>query len=267
MIECMAMFKKTVLLTLTSLSLFASTSQPLDAESLKRIGLQIWRNESGGVLEGLTCWNAGEEFASLGINHNIWYPENIEKNFEEGFPLLIDFFKTQDVQLPGWLIEAKGCPWKTRGEFLAAQADPKMIELRQLLSQNIDLQIRFMENRLATFVDQLQSLSKEADIIKIHALIEALKQTPQGLYILLDYLNFKGTGLNPLERYHNQGWGLYQVLEHMEYPIASEKLIEEFVKSAKKILKTRVENSPAEREEERWMKGWTNRLNTYLQFS
>lgn len=261
------MLKKTILLALTSLSLFASTSENFDAESLKRIGLQIWRNESGGILEGLTCWNAGEEFASLGINHNIWYPENTEKHFEEGFPLLIEFFKSQDILLPTWLLEAKGCPWKTRGEFLAAHTDPKMIELRQLLSQNIDLQIRFMERRLSHFMDKLHSLSKDTDISKIQAQIDVLKQTPQGLYVLLDYLNFKGTGLNPLERYQNQGWGLYQVLENMEYPIPAEKLVEEFVKSAKKMLKTRVENSPPERGEERWMKIWTNRLNTYLQFS
>jgi len=35
---------------------------------------------------------------------------------------------------------------------------------------------------------------------------------PQGAYILIDYINFKGDGINKGERYQGKGWGLYQVL-------------------------------------------------------
>ena len=44
-----------------------------DAQALE-IGRRIWKNESGGTVSGLTAWNAGEQFASLGIAHFIWYP-------------------------------------------------------------------------------------------------------------------------------------------------------------------------------------------------
>ena len=38
----------------------------------------------------------------------------------------------------------------------------------------------------------------------------------RGLYVLLDYTNFKGEGTLKSERYKGQGWGLLQVLEHMD---------------------------------------------------
>jgi len=38
---------------------------------------------------------------------------------------------------------------------------------------------------------------------------------------------------------------------------------EEFAKCAKKVLQERVKNSPPERGEKRWLKGWFNRIDTY----
>ena len=37
----------------------------------KEIGRRIWMNECGGTIEGLTSWNKGEYFASLGLGHFI----------------------------------------------------------------------------------------------------------------------------------------------------------------------------------------------------
>src|SRR4051794_39519410 len=51
----------------------------------KRIGQKIWQNECNGTISGLTSWNAGEDFASLGIGHFIWYPEGRRGPFEESF--------------------------------------------------------------------------------------------------------------------------------------------------------------------------------------
>ena len=51
------------------------------------IGKKIWLNESAGKVEGLTAWNQGENHASLGIGHFIWYPKNHEGPFQESFPL------------------------------------------------------------------------------------------------------------------------------------------------------------------------------------
>ena len=39
--------------------------------------------------------------------------------------------------------------------------------------------------------------------------------TPAGVYALVDYVNFKGEGTAPAERYHGEGWGLLQVLDAM----------------------------------------------------
>ncbi|MGB2693511.1 MAG: hypothetical protein WBC96_13555, partial [Thermodesulfobacteriota bacterium] len=41
---------------------------------LEKIGQLIFINEGAGKVENLTTWNEGEEFASLGIGHFIWYP-------------------------------------------------------------------------------------------------------------------------------------------------------------------------------------------------
>ncbi len=35
-------------------------------------------------------------------------------------------------------------------------------------------------------------------------------QSPIGLYVLIDYINFKGEGTNIRERYNGQGWDWYR---------------------------------------------------------
>ena len=68
---------------------WAQTIELSDAQALE-IGRRIWKNESGATVKGLTAWNTGEEFASLGIAHFIWYPEGKQGPFEESFPKLAD---------------------------------------------------------------------------------------------------------------------------------------------------------------------------------
>ena len=70
-----------------------------DSQAL-RIGTKIWQNESGGTTAGLTAWNYGEDFASLGIGHFIWYPSGRRGPFEESFPLLLRYLETNDVKIP-----------------------------------------------------------------------------------------------------------------------------------------------------------------------
>jgi hypothetical protein len=41
-----------------------------DSQALE-IGKRIWKNECAGTVSGLTSWNGGEEFPSLGIAHFI----------------------------------------------------------------------------------------------------------------------------------------------------------------------------------------------------
>ena len=83
---------------------------------------------------------------------------------------------------------------------------------------------------------------------------------PLGQYALIDYLHFKGSGLNPAERYHNMGWGLKQVVAEM----LGEVSLQQFVEACTAVLDRRISNAPAERRESRWRAGWHNRLQSYL---
>ncbi|HIQ47189.1 MAG TPA: hypothetical protein EYH57_06160, partial [Sulfurovum sp.] len=85
----------------------------------------------------------------------------------------------------------------------------------------------------------------------------------RGLYVLLDYTNFKGEGTLESERYKGQGWGLLQVLEHMDPKVSNKQ--KAFAESASRMLSRRIKNSPPARGEERWRKGWNVRLKTYWQ--
>src|SRR3954454_9351316 len=80
-----------------------------DAE-LDRIGRRVWQNECAGTRDGLTSWNAGENFASLGIGHFLWYPKGLDAPFEESFPKLLRTFADAGVKLPAWLQPGAHCP-------------------------------------------------------------------------------------------------------------------------------------------------------------
>ena len=68
----------------------------------------------------------------------------------------------------------------------------------------------------------------------------------------MDYVNFKGEGVNPTERYRGQGWGLLQVLEAMP---ATGAPLPGFVKAADQVLTRRVANSPRARNESQVVAG------------
>src|SRR4051812_35088903 len=76
----------------------------LSDADVERIGKRIWQNECGGSVSGLTSWNSGEEFASLGIGHFIWYPAGETGPFEESFPPLVDWLRRSGAQVPQWLL-------------------------------------------------------------------------------------------------------------------------------------------------------------------
>lgn len=65
-----------------------------------------------------------------------------------------------------------------------------------------------------------------------------------------------------IESYNDHGWGLLQVLQRI--PPSSTQPVDDFVKAAKLVLVQRVENSPPERNEKQWLKGWFKRTETYI---
>jgi len=237
------------------------------SDDLHQVGLKVWQNECHGTLDGLVSWNPHEEFPSLGLGHFIWYPANALKKYEETFPALIEFLseklKNTEKTIPSWIKSKKGCPWKTREAFLQEARGKKVRELREFLADTLDLQIAFIFERYKEAEQQLLPHLTAAQKNQL----DTLKKSPQGIYALVDYINFKGIGLNPNERYRGQGWGLLQLLQNIPEETADEKLIDAFIVSGKKTLAKRIKNAPAQKGEERWLKGWYTRLESYGKFN
>ncbi|HEY0792727.1 MAG TPA: hypothetical protein VGD78_16815 [Chthoniobacterales bacterium] len=232
---------------------------PILPDAAERIGRRLWENESGGSVAGLTSWNAGEQFASLGIGHFIWYPRGRTGPFKESFPPLLRYFQAQGVALPAWLATAGGCPWPTRAAFLADRAGKRMEELRRLLATHVGLQAQFAVDRLKAAVPAMLACVPPDQREAVIRRFSSLASTAQGQYALVDYVNFKGEGTLATERYDGQGWGLLQVLERM----SDDPPLEAFSRAADQVLTERVRHAPPERHEERWLPGWRNRLATY----
>ena len=237
-----------------------------DADAL-RIGKKIWQNESNGTVAGLTAWNAGENFASLGIGHFIWYPQGVHGPFDESFPKLLAFARERDVAIPAWLNQSSACPWNSRGEFSGAQNSGRMRELRQFLSRTIDLQAQFMVARLQQSLAKMLDETAPVDRANVERQFARVASTPHGCYALVDYVNFKGEGVLHTERYRGEGWGLLQVLEQMHGSENGPSAAREFSSSAAATLRRRVQNSPPERHEARWLPGWLNRVHSYSENS
>jgi hypothetical protein len=242
----------------TSSSALSQSISVSDSQA-ERIGKRLWQNESGGTIAGLTAWNSGEDFASLGIGHFIWYPANRRGPFEESFPPLIQFLVSSGSPVPAWLKEAGACPWEGRAQFLAEQQSPRMKELRSLLSGTIGFQARFAALRLERALPKILEAAPTGDREKIKRNFYRVAAETGGLYALVDYVNFKGEGTLVSERYNGHGWGLLQVLEEM----GNGEATIEFSRAADKVLTRRVASAPGVRDEKRWLPGWRNRIRTY----
>ena len=237
----------------------ASTAALSDSQALE-IGRRIWKNECAGTVSGLTSWNKGEEFPSLGIAHFIWYPAGRTGPFEESWPGLARFLKTQGVPVEDWMLGA--CPWKNRDAFMADLDGPRLTALRAMLSKTVAAQARYAAMRMEAALPKMLAATTPAQRAKIETNFRRVAAEPLGFYALMDYVNFKGEGVNPAERYNDQGWGLLQVLETMP---ATGKALPEFARAADAVLTRRVHNAPPARNEAKWLPGWRNRLQTYLQ--
>ncbi len=242
------------LLAATSLSTAAISDRQAD-----EIGRRIWKNECAGTISGLTSWNSGEEFPSLGIAHFIWYPAGKRGPFEESFPGLARFLKARGESVADWMLGP--CPWASRGEFCAELKGPRLSALRQLLARTVPLQARFAAGRLDAALPKMLAAAAPGDRPAVEENFRRVAAEPLGYYALMDYVNFKGEGTSLTERYAGAGWGLLQVLAGMR---TTGPALPAFVRSADAALALRVKNSPPSRNEAQWLPGWRNRLQTYL---
>ena len=229
------------------------------------LGERVYQNECAGREACLTSWNEGEEFPSLGIGHFIWYPEDYDGLFAEAFPGLVRHLQASGVALPDWLTEAvtSGAPWPSREAFYADYDSPKMRQLRRLLATTQREQVEYIVQKFFSSLPDILAYFPASQRDNAAALVTELATStpPYGLYALIDYVHFKGSGLSPTERYHGQGWGLAQVLEAM--PETHGDLLQRYIDAAERVLTRRVANAPPERDEQRWLAGWHRRLQTY----
>ena len=165
------------------------------------------------------------------------------------------------VALPAWLA-GRDSPWPDRAAFVAAGADPRLVELRALLERTRSEQAGFILHRLERALAPILAAVPPGEQARVHADLEALAGTTGGLFALVDYVNFKGEGLRASERYRGEGWGLRDVLLAMS-PGDADSAPRRFAVGAEQVLRRRVANAPAARGEARWLAGWTVRVRRY----
>jgi len=243
--------------------------RPLEMPDLRAadyywIASRILDNETGGKLEYLAHWNDGEDFPSMGIGHFIWFPEGVDAPFDESFPTMLEYVKgevDECAPVPAWLAgdEVPDAPWPDKASFNAEGDSDRISSLREWLAKTAPEQSRYIVANFAARWNALELDNKDV----LTGILQRLLSTPRGLFAVIDYSNFKGIGSNPRERYAGEGWGLVQVLSDIDPSVSDAQLVERFSEAAADRLALRVANSPAERNEARWLPGWRQRTASY----
>lgn len=238
------------------------SSVRLTAAQKASIGRKIWQNESGGKVTGLTHWNDGEEFPSLGIGHFIWYPAGFNGRWTETWTEFVIYASSRGTPVPkvGRLAD---CPWPNKAAFMRDFNGPNLTGLRNWLAANIPVQTEFIAYKSRAALPKIMQAAPAGERARIKANYDKVATTPNGVYALVDYVNFKGDGTNPRETYKGQGWGLMWVLMEMRNVPSGPAAAVEFGAAAKRRLDLRIKNSPPARGEARWRAGWHNRCDSY----
>jgi hypothetical protein len=121
----------------------------ISSTEVRRIGDQIFQNESGGDVNKLIHWNKGENFASMGIGHFTWYPAGRKQSFGNTFPGMLTYLESRGVRLPQWIKHAKrsGAPWRTRSQLLRDKHNPQVQQLQRILFETRYLQAEYIMQR------------------------------------------------------------------------------------------------------------------------
>ena len=235
------------------------------AEELRITGDKIFKNETGGQIEKTVHWNVGEDFAAMGIAHFTWYPPGRATRYGNTFPGVLKYMTQRGAPPPAWIQFAavRGAPWFSREELFRVKHTPQIKQLEQYLYRTRGLQAEFIVERAKRALPRLVSKAPAHLKGKVAKNINDLANTPGGWYALIDYVNFKGEGLNRTGGYNGQNWGILQVLENMRPTQPGSTALNAFADSAYQTLVRRVRNAPAGKGEARWLPGWRNRTNTY----
>ncbi|MFZ1388495.1 MAG: hypothetical protein WBP46_05365 [Thiolinea sp.] len=255
----------TIPITTTQPITITSTGSQTSAQEMNPIGERIFRNETDGDASKLLRWNSQGNFADLGIGHLVWYPANQRGSYAETFPSFLKYAQSKNVPLPTWLANrpSDGGPWANKAAFERAKDDKQMRELATFLEKTTGLQAAFMADQLRrnmpSMVQTLPAQYRQAALNNF----QIMEKTPGGLYPMLDYMVFQGTGASVNERYNGHGWGLLQVLLNMEKVQPGPNALAEFMRSAGDSVTHRVAAAPADRHEARMLSAWQTRVRTY----
>ena len=239
----------------------ASLLADLPERELLAIGRYVFQNECDGRRELLVAWNPGEDFLSLGIGHFIWYPRR-GGAFHESFPELLADMRRQAVPVPVWLYVATsgGCPWADRDQFLRERNSRRVLRLEGFLLETASHQARFLVRRLEKARAHILAAVPPARRQALRRRFDLLAGSFRGRRAMVDYVNFKGEGLDPGERVAGRGWGLLQVLEEMENHAPDP--VSAFARAAGRVLRRRAAASPTG-VARRWLDGWLVRVGRY----
>src|SRR4030095_14024904 len=147
--------------------------------------------------------------AALVRGRVVWYLPGEYAPFEESFPKLAKFLSSRGVKTATWM--HGDCPWKTRAEFPAEFRSGWMNERRDMLASTVKLQSEFIAERMRGALPKIMDAASAASRDRVKSNFQRLLSSSAGTFALIDYVNFKGEGTNPRERYEGQGWGLLQV--------------------------------------------------------
>ena len=245
-------------------------SSSLNAKSISHsnydlIAQKIYQNECAANPQNLLFWNEKEPFPSLGIAHFIWFPKGVTPAFEQVFPEFLAFVQRKAPQIPIPVSNFSNAPWQNREVFYALKELGALQQWQAFFESTFSLQAEFIvyrfQSKLTTMIAQVPDHDKQEVLAKLNALM----QFEKGQYLLIDYTNFKGIGINPKETYQGQGWGLLQVLQTMEMPsqLTTKAILDNFIRAAKQTLKQRTELSANPELEATWLEGWFKRLDSY----
>ena len=155
---------------------------------------KIFKNEAGGKREDLVYWNTGEDFPSLGIGHFIWYKQGQRGRFAESFPQLVAYYRKHDIKLPKIVEENSYSPWESREELfkLRSVGNKDIVELTNFLYNTKAIQVSFIFERLENSLEKMLEIADNPENVKKQ--FYRVAHSPNGLYPLIDYVNFKGEG-------------------------------------------------------------------------
>ena len=238
-------------------------------EVAAKVGRQVWINESGASIDGLTAWNAGEDFPSLGIGHWIWFKAGGHPLFEESFPQLVAFIRAHGAKPPAWLDKqpVPPCPWPSKAEFERQFRGEQLTELRRYLHTTIPQQAQYLLKRTQDALPKiLASVAAPAERQHVLTQFNRVVRSSPDLYPLIDYVNFKGEGISEKETTFDpptgrkQGWGMKWLLVEMRGAAEGPPALAEFSRASKAVLDRRIRNHPSS---QRWQAGWHKRCDTY----